>query len=186
MANLQGANVNRGMNNAEQEVAVVGGSAAGFFTAYLLARASCRVRVLERAEELDPTPRTLIVTSRMRDLLGAAGECSVVNEIRRFELFTDGRAATVRLERPDLIIERASLIRGLALQAQQAGARVELGRRFVSLESNGGGVWLDAEGEPAWARDQRPPDTRGGGRGAVWQVGPAARLAKQQTVTLIQ
>src|SRR3989441_8869317 len=108
MANLQGANVNRGMNNAEQEVAVVGGSAAGFFTAYLLARASCRVRVLERAEELDPTPRTLIVTSRMRDLLGAAGECSVVNEIRRFELFTDGRAATVRLERPDLIIERAN------------------------------------------------------------------------------
>jgi len=186
MANLQGANVNRGMNNAEQEVAVVGGSAAGFFTAYLLARASCRVRVLERAEELDPTPRTLIVTSRMRDLLGAAGECSVVNEIRRFELFTDGRAATVRLERPDLIIERASLIRGLALQAQQAGARVELGRRFVSLESNGGGFSLTVEGSRDGSREQLPADTVVGADGAISKVAQSAGWPKQQTVPLIQ
>ena len=51
------------------------------------------MEVLERSDQLDPTPRTLIVTSHMRSLLGKVGEAAVVNEIRKFELFTDGRAA---------------------------------------------------------------------------------------------
>ena len=57
-----------------RQVAVIGGSASGFFTASLLARAGCSVDVLERSEQLDPTPRTLIVTSHMRTLLGEVGE----------------------------------------------------------------------------------------------------------------
>ena len=56
------------------QVAVIGGSASGFFTASLLARAGCSVEVLERSDQLDPTPRTLIVTSHMRTLLGQVGE----------------------------------------------------------------------------------------------------------------
>ena len=104
--------------NDSQRVAVIGGSAAGLFTAALLARRGVDVRVVERIETLDPEPRTLIVTDRMRALLGAAGEASVVNEIRRFELFTDGRAATISLNRPDLIIERRALIQRLAEEAQ--------------------------------------------------------------------
>ncbi len=92
-------------------VAVVGGSAAGFFAAYLLARKGVPVRVFEQSEQLDAAERTLIVTRRMNDLLGAAGKSSIVNEVRRFELFTDGRAATIDLAQPDLIIERAKLIR---------------------------------------------------------------------------
>src|SRR3979411_2014611 len=87
-----------------RQVAVIGGSASGFFTASLLARAGCSVEVLERSEELDPTPRTLIVTSHMRTLLGEVGELAVINEIRKFELFTDGRTAQVPLERPALTL----------------------------------------------------------------------------------
>ena len=90
----------------DRPTAVVGGSAAGLFTASLLARAGRAVRIFERAERLDPAHRTLIVTHRMRELLGPLAERAVVNEIRRFELFTDGRSATVPLDRPDLIIER--------------------------------------------------------------------------------
>jgi len=97
-----------------QTVTVVGGSAAGLFTASLLARRGVPVRVFERIETLEPAARTLIVTHRMRSLLGHAAECSIVNEIRRFELFTDGRSANVTLKHPDLIIERRSLIQGLA------------------------------------------------------------------------
>ncbi len=113
--------IEKGRGSARQ-VAVIGGSASGFFTASLLAKAGCSVEVLERSEELDPTPRTLIVTSHMRTLLGEVGERAVINEIRKFELFTDGRAAQVPLDRPDLIIERSQLIRGLAEQAQSHGA----------------------------------------------------------------
>src|ERR1700691_6134178 len=116
--------------NASKNVAVVGGSAAGLLTAAVLARQGARVRVYERIETLEPAERTLIVTNRMRTLLGRAAEGSIVNEIRRFELFTDGRSATVPLKHPDLIIERRTLIQGLAEEAQQAGATVELGRRF--------------------------------------------------------
>src|ERR1700735_5717418 len=89
-----------------QSVAVIGGSAAGLLTASLLARQGLPVRVFERIETLEHPERTLIVTNRMRHLLGAAAENSVVNEIRRFELFTDGRSATFELDDPDLIIER--------------------------------------------------------------------------------
>ena len=103
------------------QVAVIGGSASGFFTASLLARAGCAVEVLERSDQLDPTPRTLIVTSHMRTLLGQVGDAAVINEIRKFELFTDGRAAQVPLDRPDLIIERSRLIRNLAEDAQGHG-----------------------------------------------------------------
>src|SRR3989442_1922845 len=93
-----------------QSVAVIGASAAGLFAAYLLARKGVDVRVFEQAERLDPTPRTLIVTSRMRDLLGPIGERAVVNEIRRFELCADGRVGTVPLQRPDPVLSRSGLV----------------------------------------------------------------------------
>ncbi|MGA8407938.1 MAG: FAD-dependent monooxygenase, partial [Candidatus Acidiferrales bacterium] len=104
-----------------QNVAVVGGSAAGLLTATVLARQGVGVRVFERIETLDHPERTLIVTNRMRTLLGRAAEGSIVNEIRRFELFTDGRSATFELQQPDLIIERRALIQGLAEEARRAG-----------------------------------------------------------------
>src|ERR1700687_3655127 len=78
--------IEKGGGSARQ-VAVIGGSASGFFTASLLARSGCAVEVIERSEQLDPMPRTLIVTSRMRTLLGEVGESTIVNEIRKFELF---------------------------------------------------------------------------------------------------
>src|ERR1700685_888330 len=120
-----------------RNVAVIGGSAAGLFTASLLARRGVPVRVFERIETLEPASRTLIVTNRLKSLLGRAAEASVVNEIRRFELFTDGRSANVALKHPDLIVERRSLIQRLAQDAQQAGATLELGHRFHSLHPNG-------------------------------------------------
>ncbi len=118
----------------------MGASAAGLFTGLLLARRGCNVRFFERAERLDSPRRTLIVTDRIYHLLGAASEKSVVNKINRFELFTDGRAATIPLESPDLVIERSSLIRALADEAQSHGARIEFGRRFASLEGSRGGI----------------------------------------------
>ena len=51
-------------------IGIVGGSAAGLFAALRLARAGRSVRLFERTERLDPAFRTLIVTHRIRDLLG--------------------------------------------------------------------------------------------------------------------
>ena len=76
-------------------VVVVGGSAAGLLTAAKVAAGGRHVRVLDAKCGLDPAPRSLIVTHHFREQLGAVAESSIVNEIRRFELFTDGRSAEI-------------------------------------------------------------------------------------------
>jgi flavin-dependent dehydrogenase len=118
----------------------VGASAAGLFTALLFSRAGRRVRLFERAERLDPVFRTLIVTDRLRNLLGASSGKCTINEIRGFELFTDGRAAAIQLDSPDLVLERSHLIRALAEEAQSQGAQIEFGRRFASLRGTRRGI----------------------------------------------
>lgn len=169
-----------------QSIAVIGGSAAGLFTSLLLARRGLSVRVLERIETLEPEARTLIVTHRMRALLGRVVEASVINEIRRFELFTDGRAATITLNHPDLIIERRTLIQGLAAQAQQAGAKIELGRRFHALHPNARGLVVEAERCADGAREEIHADAVIGGDGAASRVARAAGWSPLETVPLVQ
>ena len=172
--------------SSARHVAVIGGSASGFFTASLLARAGCSVDVLERAEQLDPTPRTLIVTSHMRTLLGEVGERAIVNEIRKFELFTDGRKAYVPLDRPDLIIERSRLIEGLAEQAQRNGAKVSFGNRFMSLQSNGTGLRVGIERARDARTEELHADVVVGADGALSRVAQAAGWPRQPTVPLVQ
>src|SRR5258707_3396861 len=129
----------------EREVIVVGGSAAGLFTAASVARGGPRVRVLESKPQWEPAPRTLIVTNQFRNQMGASARESIINEIRRFELFTDGRSAQVALTKPDLIIERSRLIPALAREAQQAGAALSFDTRFLSIGPNARGLRLEVE-----------------------------------------
>lgn len=167
-------------------VAVIGGSAAGLFTASLLAQRGVPVRVFERIGTLEPAARTLIVTHRMRDLLGRAGEKAIVNEIHNFELFTDGRSATIALKHPDLIIERRSLIQGLADEAQQAGAKLELGRRFHALHPNGKDLVLEVERCSDGNREEVHAGTIVGGDGASSRVARAAGWPPLETAPLVQ
>ena len=167
-------------------VAVVGGSAAGLFTAALLARGGRPVRVFERTETLEPEARTLIVTHRMRALLGPAAERSVVNEIRRFELFTDGRSASFSLNHPDLIIERRALIQSLADEAHQAGATVELGRRFHSLQPKGDGLALEIEDCAGGHREEIRAGAVVAADGASSRVARSAGWAPLETAPLVQ
>lgn len=167
-------------------VAVIGGSAAGLFTASLLARQGRQVRVFERMESLEPAERTLIVTHRMRHLLGRGAEGCIVNEIRRFELFTDGRSATVPLKNPDLIIERRALIQGLADEAVRAGASIESGRRFHAMHPNDRGVVLEIERCSDGLREEVHAGTVVGGDGAASRVARAAGWPPLATVPLVQ
>lgn len=134
--------VQHGGTTAEDPIGIVGASAAGLFAALLFARAGRKVRVFERSERLSPAPRTLIVTDRIRNLLGASYEKCALNEVRSIELFTDGRSAIVQLDSPDLVIERSRLIRALADEAQSHGAELEFSRRFASFRGSGRGIEL--------------------------------------------
>ena len=144
------------------------------------------MQIFERAERLDPAHRTLIVTHRMRELLGPLADRAVVNEIRRFELFTDGRSATVPLDRPDLIVERSHLIRELARDAEEHGARIEFGRRFASLQPDKSGIELGFEHADKSARESVSVGAVVGADGAQSAVAQAAGWPRQPTVPLIQ
>jgi flavin-dependent dehydrogenase len=168
------------------EVVVVGGSAAGFFTAHLLAQRGWAVRVFEAAERLAPAPRTLIVTSRIRELLGSIGDAAVLNEIRRFELFTDGRTAVIPLQQPDLIVERATLICSLAERAREAGAQVLLGRKFIGLEPNGQGLRLRFERRQQTSPEEVLAGTLIAADGSGSRVAAAAGWPQQPTVPVVQ
>jgi flavin-dependent dehydrogenase len=122
----------------------------------------------------------------MRDLLGPAGEPSIVNQIGRFELFTDGRAATIELKRPDLVIERATLIRSLADQAKSRGANIQFGRRFLGLEGTGGGIRVRTEGSTGGSPQELETGTVVGADGAASKVAEASGWPRQATVPLVQ
>jgi digeranylgeranylglycerophospholipid reductase len=166
------------------EVIVVGGSAAGLYTAATVARGGRRVRVLESKPHFDPPARTLIVTSHFRNQLGSAARESIVNEIRRFELFTDGRSAQIALSQPDLIIERSRLIPALAREAQQAGAQLSFDTRFLSLGPNSSGLRL--ESETAGRKEELHAASIVGADGAASRVARTAGWPPVETVPLIQ
>ena len=166
------------------EVVVVGGSAAGLYTAAAIARGGRQVRVLESKPDHDPAPRTLIVTNHFRNQLGAAAGESILNEIRRFELFTDGRSAQIALSKPDLIIERARLIPALAREAQYAGAKLSFDTRFLDLSPNSRGLHLDVES--SGRREELHAASVVGADGASSRVARTAGWPPIETVPLVQ
>ena len=170
----------------DPEIGIVGGSAAGLFAAHLLSRAGRRVRVFEGSPKFNGKPRTLIVTCRMREILGRMAESAVVNEIRHFELFTDGRAAKVALRRPDLVIERTRLIHTLAAAAEQSGAQIVHDRRFVSLQAKHGAIAVQLRRSSDGADEEVEVSTLIGADGAVSRVARTAGWPALPTVPLVQ
>jgi flavin-dependent dehydrogenase len=168
------------------QIAVVGGSAAGLFTAYLLARRGRYARLFEGQQHLDATPRSLIVTERMRDVLGGICEKAVVNEIRHFELFTDGRVARIALRRPDLVVERSVLIPELARAAMAAGARIEFGQKVVALDERQQALTLTMTRDDGRGNEVAHFRTVVGADGAASRVAQAAGLPKPRTAPLVQ
>ena len=165
-------------------VVVVGGSAAGLLTAAKVAAGGRPVRVLDAKCGLDPAPRSLIVTHHFREQLRHVAASSIVNEIRRFELFTDGRSAEIALCQPDLIIERTRLIVSLAEEARRAGAKLTFDTRFLGLGPNSRGLGLEVE--TGGRREQLLADDVVGADGATSRVGRSAGWPPVETVPLVQ
>ncbi len=168
----------------EEEILVVGGSAAGLYAAGYLARAGRTVRVLESRPSLETSARTLIVTDHFRNQISSQAKSCILNEINRFELFTDGRSAQFALKEPDLVIERSRLIRSLSLEAAAAGVQLEYNTRFLGLEANGTGlnIAVDQAGE----RKQYHAQNVVGADGAVSRVARSAGWPAVETVPLVQ
>src|SRR6202163_14265 len=166
------------------EVIVVGRSGAGLSTAAAVARGGRRVRVLESKPRFNPPDRTLIVTSHFRNQLGAAARESIINEIRRFELYTDGRSAQIALAKPDLIVERSRLIPALAREAQASGAKLSFDTRFLGMGPNSSGLRLETE--TGGRKEELHPASVVGADGAASRVARTAGWPPIETVPLVQ
>ncbi len=173
-----------GSGSSQREVIVVGASAAGLFTAARVARGGRPVRVLESKPQLEPAARTLIVTDHFRSQMAEVAQQSVINEIRRFELFTDGRSAQIALKKPDLIIERSRLISALARDAQRAGASLSFDTRFLGVGLNERGLRLEIE--KGGKQEELHADSVVGADGAASRVARAAGWPPVETVPLVQ
>lgn len=123
--------------NEQGPVVIVGASIAGLFAAQLLAQRNIPVEVCERAEQLAPRARTLIVTPELQSVLGFSPASATLNKVHTLELCTSTRTVPIPLREPDLIVERAQLVRMLADRAEQAGACVKLSQDFTGLASDG-------------------------------------------------
>ena len=169
-----------------KDVAIIGGSAAGFFTASLLAQQGLRVRVFEAEDHIRSFSRTLIVTNQVRHLLAPLSKGAVVNEIHRFELLSGNRTVTVLLQQPDLVIERSMLIKELKAQAKAKGANVLTGHRFLSLKPKGKGLAFTVSRNDDGEQIEELAEILVGADGASSKVAKSAGLPKQPTVPLFQ
>ena len=156
------------------KIIIIGASTPGLFAASLLSRAGANVEVYERSSAMDFAPRTLIVTEKISEVLGFFPEEVVLNEVRFVELFSKSRSTTVELARPDLIIERQKLILLLARMAEEAGAKIFLGRRFLSFTSSGKEVNVVFRDSSACVNRQTQADVLIGADGAFSGVARSA------------
>jgi len=168
------------------DVSIIGASAAGLFTAFQLAQKGVGVRVFEAKESINHSPRTLIVTSYMQDLIGSLCKGAVINAIRRFELFADGRVAVISLKRPDLVIDRSKLIQRMAEQAEESGATILNGQRFVSCTPNGKNIHFTVSGNGDGERVEKTANVLVGADGALSKVAQSTGWQKPSTVPLVQ
>ncbi|MDI7274347.1 MAG: NAD(P)/FAD-dependent oxidoreductase [Anaerolineae bacterium] len=128
-----------------QSAVVVGASTAGLYCAHLLARGGVRVLLVEQSERLGPPARTLIVTSRVSDLLPCAPADATTNRTHTIQLHSPRRTMGVRLKDPDLIMERGRLVVRLAEAAAAAGVEIRLGWRFVGMQRERDGLAVHLE-----------------------------------------
>ena len=127
------SDLRRASGNMHFEVVIIGASTAGLHAAAQLASAGKRVAVFDRKKELSPARRTLIVTSQMHRVLPIPPS-AVLHETGTLRVAVSGAATAVRLQEPDLVIERSEITRWLLARAEAEGVQVFLGSRFTGLE----------------------------------------------------
>jgi flavin-dependent dehydrogenase len=167
------------------DVAIVGASSAGLYAAEQLARAGRRVAVFERQLALNHARRTLIITPQLVRALGHLPESAVLHRTPVIEVLSRGAKTCIRLEDPDLIIERRALMEHLAARAEAAGAELCLGHRFESLGPAASGAELRLsrrDGEAVRVQAQVVI----GADGVFSSVGAAAGIVRPPLVQIIQ
>ncbi len=168
------------------EVVVVGGSAAGLFTAYLLAQGGRRVRLFDFNDVMNVSSRTLIATSQLPSVLGFFPSEAIVNRIDHIELFSPERTVSVAIKKPELVVERSQFIRLLAQKALQAGVEIKSGYKFLDFSPTEKGVALQLQNLKQGGVERVETQRLVGADGAFSRVAKTADLDGLERVPILQ
>jgi len=171
---------------SKNNVVIVGASTAGLFAAYLLAKERIPVQLYEERESLGQPPRTLIVTSKLSEVLGFVPHEAVSNKVNRLELISAHRHSCVALQEPDLVIERRRLIELLARKAAEEGAKIYPCFRFLGFEDEGNKLLLSLENVAQGRQHAITTNLLIGADGVLSNVARAASRDSRETVTIVQ
>ena len=81
-------------------VIIIGASTPGLFTAYLLAKGGVEVEVYERMHTLGWPTRTIIVTSKLNEILDFIPQEAIINKVNYLELFFEIELGKSRVRLP--------------------------------------------------------------------------------------
>ncbi len=165
---------------------IIGASTAGLFAAYLLAEQRSPVQVYDEREGLGQPARTLIVTSKLSEVLGFVPHEAILNRVDRIELLSANRHASVRLQEPDLVIERQKFIELLARRAREEGAEIHLGFRFLGFEDEGDRLVLSLQDLAKGTVHNITTNMLIGADGVLSNVAKAASRDSRETVAIVQ
>ena len=168
------------------KVSVIGASVSGLFTAYLLAKKGVEVEVYERENVLGWPPRTLVVTSKISEILDFIPEEAILNKVRYIELYSRSRSARLELGDPDLVLERGKLLNLLAHLAEKAGAKIVFKHQFEGFAQFGKKIVVQLRNLDTGEEQRKVSDILIGADGALSAVSRAASCNGHSLVSLIQ
>jgi len=167
------------------DVVIIGASTAGLHAGECLARGGKKVAVFERQKELKPARRTLIVTRLLRKVLGALPDDVVLHEIDVIAVASSNREMSIPLKEPDLIVERAALIRWLSSKFETAGGKLFLDHRFEGFQQTSTGLHIllqTSQGESIVAAREAVI----GADGVFSKVAKTAGIARPKSLPIVQ
>ena len=167
------------------DIVIIGASTTGLYAGEHLALAGKKVGIFERRKELRPARRTLIVTPLLRKALGTLPKRLVLHEIDVIAVASSNREISIPLKQPDLIVERAELIRWLSLKFETAGGKLFPDHRFKRFHqtSNGLGVLMqNSKGESMVVAKEAVI----GADGVFSSVAGAAGIKAPKSVPIVQ
>jgi len=118
------------------DVVIIGASSAGLFAAGLLAEHGMNVALFEKEKEIDPAPRTYIITSGLYRVLPKINEELIRHKLNTIIIQAKDQTAEIPLTSPDVVVDRRELIMYLYKWAQEAGVEIFTDSHFLGLDSN--------------------------------------------------
>ena len=165
------------------DIAIIGASTSGLYTAQQLSKAGKKVAIFEKQNTIEPDRRTYIITSGLERVLGDIPSSVVLHKIDTIAVETEQASTKIPLKAPDLIVERNQLTKYMAQKAMKAGAELHLGHSFQGFdEASPPQVLLKTEGDTVKIQ----AETVIGADGVFSQVAQSAGITSPPVVPLLQ